>query len=236
MEIFTKHQPRFAIDMESMLSLPATVFWKDIQGVFLGCNDAMAELASLSSRHAVVGFTDVELIGEKAAMQFVNNDREVIKSGRTLVFDEYYRDGKGVLIKGISTKAPLFDLQGNLVGLWGVSFLETVLDDAHNKLAPITFDGRSGYHNALSQTRQLTNRHVKTKSDPIEALSTREKQCLQLVAKGLSAKAIGEELELSKRTVETYIDNVKSKLGCINKTELVVAAIKYKFIDKDFAL
>lgn len=231
MEIFTKQQPRFAVDMESMLSLPATVFWKDIKGVFLGCNDVMAELASISSRHAVVGLTDVELIGEKAAMQFVDNDREVIESGRTLVFDEYFRDNKGILIKGVSTKAPLFDLHGNLAGLWGVSFLETVSEDPREKSTSISSASQSRYHHVLNQTQQLTHRHVKTKPDLIDALSTRERQCLQLVAKGLSAKAIGEALELSKRTVETYIDNVKSKLGCINKTELVVAAIKHKYID-----
>lgn len=92
-------------------------------------------------------------------------------------------------------------------------------------------DTRNKYNDILHQTQRLANRPGVAKVPAVEKLSARERQCLQLVAKGLSAKAIAEELELSKRTVETYIDNVKSKLGCINKTELIVVAIKYKYID-----
>lgn len=122
MEISTLHSAKFAIDLESMLSIPASVFWKDIRGVYLGCNDVMAELASLSSRQAVVGIDDVELVGHDAAMIFIDHDREVIRSSTPRVVDEYFRNEQGSLIKGFSTKAPLFDQDGILVGLWGSRF------------------------------------------------------------------------------------------------------------------
>lgn len=47
-----------------------------------------------------------------------------------------------------------------------------------------------------------------------ESLSKREIDCLQLLVKGKTATEISEDLDLSKRTVESYIEKIKSKLGC----------------------
>lgn len=216
-----------------MLDLPASVFWKDIRGVYLGCNDVMADLAALTTRQAVIGIDDNELVGEEAARQFVDNDREVIESGKPQVVDEFYRNNRGILIKGFSTKAPLFDGNGSLVGLYGISFLEEVTEDDQLKSRKLPSDIQNQYTELLTQTNRVAASYHSTKLPAIEKLSAREAQCLQMIAKGLTAKAIADKLDLSKRTVETYIESVKSKLGCHNKTELIVAAIKHKYIDVD---
>ncbi len=84
--------------------------------------------------------------------------------------------------------------------------------------------------------KQLDNKHTLEgrstfRVKPVLSLSSREAQCLRMFVKGLSARAIGEELDLSRRTVESYLESVKSKLGCFNKTELIIAAIKHQYID-----
>nr|MDQ2994084.1 hypothetical protein [Pseudomonadota bacterium] len=110
------HKAKLAIDLEGMLDLPASVFWKDRYGYYLGCNDVMAELASLKTRQHVIGIDDVELLGQPAAEAFINNDRDVIDLVKPRVITEFYRNEKGVLIKGVSTKAPLFNVKGVLIG------------------------------------------------------------------------------------------------------------------------
>jgi LuxR family quorum-sensing system transcriptional regulator SolR len=54
----------------------------------------------------------------------------------------------------------------------------------------------------------------------IEKLSSRELECLQLLMENKSAQQTADHLELSRRTIESYFENIKSKLGCINKQEI----------------
>jgi len=51
-------------------------------------------------------------------------------------------------------------------------------------------------------------------------LSRREIECLQCLLDGLTAKDTAKLLFLSKRTVETYIANIKYKLDCRKKGEI----------------
>ncbi len=51
-------------------------------------------------------------------------------------------------------------------------------------------------------------------------LSLKEYECLELVANGMVLREIAEKMNISTRTVETYLDRVKSKLGLSKKSEL----------------
>ena len=52
-------------------------------------------------------------------------------------------------------------------------------------------------------------------------LTPREKQCLNLLIKDCSAKEIGQLLDLSHRTVEIYISNIRQKTGFKKSCDLV---------------
>jgi DNA-binding CsgD family transcriptional regulator len=55
-------------------------------------------------------------------------------------------------------------------------------------------------------------------------LTTREKEVLQLVAKGFSSKQIAHELSISKYTVETHRKNLLQKLNASNVADLIQKA------------
>jgi DNA-binding CsgD family transcriptional regulator len=57
-------------------------------------------------------------------------------------------------------------------------------------------------------------------------LSDREIDCLKLLIQGHTSKTISKELEISKRTVETYIENIKNKLSCDSKSEIIDRVFK----------
>jgi DNA-binding NarL/FixJ family response regulator len=57
-------------------------------------------------------------------------------------------------------------------------------------------------------------------------LSSQETKCAKHILTGLTAKEIGRQLELSPRTVESYIENIKIKLLCQNKTQLILVLAK----------
>lgn len=54
-------------------------------------------------------------------------------------------------------------------------------------------------------------------------LSAREIQCAEFLLKGYTAKMMGEQLNLSHRTIETYINGIKKKTGSFSKSDLIRA-------------
>lgn len=55
-------------------------------------------------------------------------------------------------------------------------------------------------------------------------LSKRERDCLNALLKGKTAKETATNLKLSPRTIEAYLESLKKKLKCTNKGELFVIA------------
>ena len=59
-----------------------------------------------------------------------------------------------------------------------------------------------------------------------EDLSAQERTVLLLAARGLSNKAIGTEMSLSPRTVQSHLAHIFNKLGVASRTEAVVMSMK----------
>jgi DNA-binding NarL/FixJ family response regulator len=53
----------------------------------------------------------------------------------------------------------------------------------------------------------------KRRGDPLDRLSAREREVLALMAAGRSNRAIGEQLSVGLKTVETHVSRVFTKLG-----------------------
>ena len=62
-------------------------------------------------------------------------------------------------------------------------------------------------------------------TDMTNCLSDREKDIIALFSKGFSAKEIAKELYLAFNTVRTHRNNILTKTGCANTTELVARCL-----------
>lgn len=62
-------------------------------------------------------------------------------------------------------------------------------------------------------------------------LSARELECLFYLVRGKSRKETGSILNLSSRTVGHYLDNIKIKLDCNNKSDLIEMAVEGNLIN-----
>jgi DNA-binding NarL/FixJ family response regulator len=69
--------------------------------------------------------------------------------------------------------------------------------------------------------------HNRQMQSPLEMLSMREREVLQLTVEGHSSAAIAERMELSPKTVDTYRSRLMGKLGLRDLPELVRFAIKH---------
>ena len=67
--------------------------------------------------------------------------------------------------------------------------------------------------------------------DPeLDLLSDREREVLQLIARGYTYREVGEELGISIKTVESHVSAVLRKLQLSNRNELTRWAIERKLI------
>ena len=61
--------------------------------------------------------------------------------------------------------------------------------------------------------------------DDFVALSEREREVMQCIARGLSSKQCAQELGIAPRTVERHVENLRNKLNARNKPHLVAKAL-----------
>ena len=105
-------------------NIPQQVFWKDTDLVFRGCNQNWAMAAGFDDPEAVVGKTDYELLDDRQTAQtFREQDREIIASDRPKLHFMQTKirpspDGQVVWLD--SSKIPIHDAKGNVIGLLGV--------------------------------------------------------------------------------------------------------------------
>ncbi len=69
------------------------------------------------------------------------------------------------------------------------------------------------------------------KEPPIPALSNRELEVLNLMATPATYRQIGEQLFISEETVRTYAKRIFAKLDQPNRTQAVIAALRFGLID-----
>jgi DNA-binding CsgD family transcriptional regulator len=178
------------------------VGWKDTNLRYLGCNANLSATHNMLSADEIIGLTDSDLPGltRKNCELYYETDRLAL-AGNTI--NKLHVNNQSL---HLITKKPFFDSDNKIAG---IIYHCQLVDDVNlcQQLQPIVTVV------PLNSVR----------------LSAREQQCLQHLVKGKTAKWIADKLGLSKRTIESYIDNIKSKMGCVNKAELLVAAIKHGY-------
>lgn len=65
----------------------------------------------------------------------------------------------------------------------------------------------------------------------LRLLSGRERQILDLLATGMRARGVADEIGIQPATVYTHVRNVVLKLGVDTRTQAVAIATKYSFLD-----
>lgn len=122
--------------------IPAGIFWKDRNSVFLGCNQFFAQLANIQNPKDIVGKTDFDLPwGQFQAEHYVNDDKEVIATKQPkLDIEEYQTLADGTECVLLTNKIPLFDKSGEVVGILAIfhditrrKHMETMLQQQKEK-------------------------------------------------------------------------------------------------------
>ena len=100
-------------------SIPDMIFYKDNQGIYLGCNSRFEKFVGRSSDE-IIGKTDYELFEKELADFLRYYDNQMLKKMQPSSNEEWinYPDGSQALLDMLKT--PYWGPDGNLIGILGV--------------------------------------------------------------------------------------------------------------------
>lgn len=102
--------------------LPHNIYFKDRASRFVRINRAMAKYFKLSDPAEAVGKTDLDFFTAEHAMQALDDEQRILRSGQPVIdVEEKETWGDGHCTWVSTTKMPLCDEQGRVVGTFGIS-------------------------------------------------------------------------------------------------------------------
>ena len=119
-----------------MDNIPDNIYFKDCDGRFIRINNSLARWFGLGNPQEALGKTDFDFFSEEHAQQAYEDEQDILETGRPIVGKEEretWPDGHVTWVS--TTKAPLRDQQGNIVGTFGISRDITDLKKASLQLA-----------------------------------------------------------------------------------------------------
>jgi len=101
-------------------TIPVRVFWKDLNNIYLGCNDKFAQDAGFTDASDIIGHNDFEMPWKQQAQSYQDDDNHVMNNDKPRIDYEEQQtqhDGKTIWVE--TSKIPLKDQKGNIYGVLG---------------------------------------------------------------------------------------------------------------------
>ena len=202
--------------------VPGFIGWKNTNSIFLGCNINNARMVNLKYPEDIVGLSDFDLIDQtESSAQFHRKHDQIALEGYVIKTihpsaiasnTQTYFQTKKIMKQGEETIGIIYHC------------VEFIFPHLFAKLHDI--DKRNSPANLLPVYYELESN---TFNNPYH-FSSRELECIFFLLRGMSAKQIALFLGLSKRTIEFYIDNIKNKVGCNKKSELLELMLEKNYL------
>ena len=139
--------------------IPDNVFFKDLDSRFLRISRAMAEYCDLRDPRQAASKTDADIFSPEHAQQALADERKILQTGTRMIAKEEketWPDGRETWV--LSTKVPLRDSSGKIIGTMGISHNITDRKQAELRLQHSALhDGLTGLPNRILLEERLAD-------------------------------------------------------------------------------
>ncbi len=97
------------------------IYLKDLNGAYRAASSAAAKAMGFNSPQEMIGKTDLEIHIPEAAKLFVEQDKEVLETKQTYTGRHWIEHAEKGSLLIESVKSPLYDSEGNIIGVQGIS-------------------------------------------------------------------------------------------------------------------
>ncbi len=105
-----------------MDNIPDHIYFKDLNSRFIRMNKSQAERFGLNNPAEAIGKSDFSFFSEEHAQQAFNDEQEIIRTGIPIInFEEKETWPDGHISWVFTTKEPMRDQSGKIIGTFGVS-------------------------------------------------------------------------------------------------------------------
>ncbi len=200
---------------------PDHIYFKDAQSHFILVSKGLADYYGLSNPSEAVGKTDFDFYDPRRAEQYLADEREVMRTGKAVVDKEEEQAGPGEHAAWVSTtKLPLHDKQGQIIGTFGISRditqrkrAEEALRKAHQELENRVQE-RTAELEKANQALQAEVAERKRAEGTLRLSEARLRQIIDLVPHMIFAKdREGRFLLANRITAEAYDMTVEQLTG-----------------------
>ena len=197
------------ITCENLLNIlaktPGHIFWKDINGVYQGANEAQATFLGYKTSKDLIGKTDFELPWKKQANDLKEIDDYVMTTQKEYCVEEIVNSQEGIKKIFLSRKIPLYDLNKEVIGVIGTSIditeskqaelakQEFIMNMAHDLRTPLT--GIIGISNLIATSGASTEDRLN--GQMINAAAEKLLELLNLFLELIAAKQYFKKLTTS---------------------------------------
>lgn len=197
-------------------NVPDSIFVKDLAGRYVLGNAEHARRLGFSSPQEVVGRTSFDYFPTEIARAFAADDLRVSTSGIPMIGRrEFVGEGMGALKWLSTTKVPLRDSHGRIVGVVGISRDITARKEAEEKLASYAEELRvknAGIEDDLQMAREIQQAFLPLQFPTFPRSASTEESALRFVSRYLPTAALGGDffhvLALSDQRAGVFITDV----------------------------
>jgi DNA-binding CsgD family transcriptional regulator len=202
---------------------PGLVFMKDKESRFIDANQSFIKSAGFKNIEQMRSLTDYEMPWCNLAKEYIKDDQTVITEGCLLSIEPFkHCNGHHQVL--FTQKSRFIDEQTQSEGI--VGFATAMEWNNIKAMIPMNIEKDLP---TLKISDQLFDLLIE-KFSP-QALTKREAEVFFYLLHGLSYRQIANQLNLSMRTVEDYVEKIKDKLRCDNKQQLIEIAISCGLIN-----
>lgn len=102
-------------------NIPDSIYIKDTESRFVIGNKAVAQFMGAAKPDDLMGRTDSDFYSQELTGEFYGDEQEIVRSGKAIINkDEPNRNHKGELRWIMTSKLPLRDSKGKVVGIVGI--------------------------------------------------------------------------------------------------------------------